>query len=272
MRILFIGDIVGRPGRYLLRDFLNFIKDEYNIDVVIANGENAAHGNGLTKKIVDELYSYGIDVITSGNHIWDKKEILDIIDNEERLIRPVNYPEGVPGKGYTFYKYGEITICIINVMGRVFMNPLDCPFKTIDKIIDACADIATHIIIDFHGEATSEKIAFGYYVDGRVTAVLGTHTHVQTADAKILPGGTAYITDVGMTGPLNSVIGSDKDAIIKKFITGIPSKFDVAGGEAQLNAIILETNENGRVNNITVLNKIASEFEKNYGVNVNDEV
>jgi conserved hypothetical protein TIGR00282 len=263
LRILFIGDIVGRPGRYLLRDFLPAIKDEYNIDITIANGENAAHGNGLTKKIVDELYSYGIDILTSGNHIWDKKEVLDFIDQEERLIRPANYPDGVPGKGYTSYKLNDNVVFVVNIMGRVFMSPLDCPFKTIDKIIDECKDISNYIIIDFHGEATSEKIAFGYYVDGRVTAVLGTHTHVQTADYKILPGGTAYITDSGMTGPYDSVIGSDKSAIINKFITGMPSKFDVADGNAQLNAVIIETDNCGKAVSIATLNLTASNLEKN---------
>lgn len=271
MRVLFIGDIVGRPGRYILRDFLGHIKNEYEIDAVIANGENAAHGNGLTKKILDELYSYGIDIVTSGNHIWDKKEIVDLIDNEERLIRPVNYPIGVPGRGYTFFSGNETILCVINVMGRVFMNPLDCPFLTTEKVIDTCKEITNHIIIDFHGEATSEKVAFGYYFDGKATAVLGTHTHVQTADAKILNGGTAYISDVGMTGPIDSVIGSDKEAIIKKFISGMPSKFDVAEGHAQLNAVILNIDSSGKTNNITVLNQKAADLTEKYGVNNNDD-
>ncbi len=271
MKILFIGDIVGRSGRSLLKDFLGYVRNEYKIDVVVANGENAAHGNGLTRKVLDELYSFGIDVITSGNHIWDKREIVDIINNEEHLIRPVNYPAGVPGQGYTFYKCGDSSICIINVMGRVFMNPIDCPFTSVDKVIDLCSETADYIIVDFHGEATSEKIAFGYYVDGRVTAVFGTHTHVQTADAKILPGGTAYITDAGMTGPINSVIGSDKDAIIKKFITGMPTRFDVAGGEAQLNAVILETADDGKARKVTALNQTASELERRYGGNDKDD-
>jgi len=271
LRILFIGDIVGRPGRFLLRDFLGYIREDYKIDLVIANGENAAHGNGLTRKILNELYTYGIDVITSGNHIWDKKEIIDIINNEEMLIRPANYPRGVPGKGYTFYNCGGITVCIMNLMGRVFMNPIDSPFECVDKLINMCKEKADYIIIDFHGEATSEKIAFGYYVDGRVSAVFGTHTHVQTADAKILPGKTAYMSDAGMTGPINSVIGSNKDAIIKKFITGMPTRFDVAKGEAQLNAVILETNRHGKACKVIPLNETTSSLESKYGGNVNNE-
>lgn len=244
MNILVIGDIVGRPGRRALKQGLAKIQRQKDISFTIANAENAAGGRGLTRAVMDEILGAGIDVITMGNHVWDNKDIFNFIDDEFRLIRPANYPNPCPGQGYHLYKGGfSKNIGIVNLSGRVFVSNLDCPFKVMDHIyseIEAKADI---IIVDFHGEATSEKMAFAYYVDGKVTAVLGTHTHIQTADEKILPQGTAYITDLGMTGPSESVLGMDKDIVIEKFLTGRPARFEVASGSTQLQGVVLHLDE-----------------------------
>lgn len=246
MRVLFIGDIVGKPGRDILRQQLNKIQEKFQIDFTIANGENAASGAGINKKIFEEISNYGVDVVTMGNHVWDKKEIFDFIDYEPRLIRPANYPQA-PGKGWnTFTLHNRIKIIVINMSGRVYLPSLDCPFQSIDNILAQVKGVSPYVIVDFHAEASSEKQAMGWYLDGRVSAVLGTHTHVQTADARILNRGTAYITDVGMTGPRDSVLGVDKDLVIKKFITHLPVKFEIAHGDIQLNAVILELNEKGQ--------------------------
>ncbi len=247
MRILFIGDIVGRNGRQAVKSILPNIVSRYKIDFVIANGENAAGGFGITEKVAKELFNEGIHVITTGNHVWDKKEALSYIVKDNRILRPINYPSGVPG-------YGSIVVtlstgnkvAVINVSGRVFMNTLECPFRTAQKEVNRLKEITNNIVIDFHAEATSEKIAFGYYMDGLVSAVVGTHTHVQTADEKILPNGTAYITDVGMTGPLVSVIGIEKEQIIERFLLQMPKKFDVAGGKGIFSSVIIEINQNGK--------------------------
>ena len=221
MRILFIGDIVGRPGRDLVKRGLTAIVDHHSIDVVIANAENSAAGFGITREIGDQLLDWGVDVMTSGNHIWDKKEALDYIGAEPRLLRPANYPAGAPGNGsyLTRTRHGE-TIGVINVMGRVFMLSIDDPFAVVLREIDAMRERTRTIFVDFHAEATSEKIAMGWHLDGRVSAVVGTHTHVQTADERILPKGTAYLTDVGMTGPHDSIIGVDIAAALGRFLTG----------------------------------------------------
>ncbi|BCS81553.1 TIGR00282 family metallophosphoesterase [Anaerocellum diazotrophicum] len=239
MRFLAIGDVVGRPGRNILKSTLSKLKENYKIDVVIANCENAAGGNGLTKKVADDLFSIGIDVMTMGNHVWANKEIFTFIENESRIIRPANYPEGTtPGRGYNVFEKNGIKFAVINLCGRVFMENLDCPFRKIDEILTKIE--CPIIIVDFHAEATSEKIALGFYVDGRVSCLYGTHTHVQTADEKILPNGTAYITDIGMTGPYDSVLGVDKDIVIQKFTTLLPVRFEVAKGKAQFNGIVFE--------------------------------
>ena len=241
MKILFIGDIVGKPGRRAIRDLLPMIIEEGRIDFVIANCENAAAGFGVTEEIIEELYRAHINVLTSGNHIWDKKEVMDFVEDYEALLRPANYPQGVPEWGSVVMPIpGGAHIGVINLAGRVFMNPLDCPFRTADREIEKLKKRTSVIIVDIHAEATSEKIAMGWYLDGRVTAVLGTHTHVQTADERILPGGTAYITDVGMTGPFDSVIGIKKDTILQRFLLQIPTKFDVAKGPAVLEGAIIE--------------------------------
>lgn len=246
MRILFVGDVVGKPGREILRQQLNEIQDQYHIDFTIANGENAANGTGINKRIFEEISNYGVDVVTMGNHVWDKKEILDFIDHEERIIRPANYPPGTPGKGWNIFSVNQVKIIVINLAGRVFLPALDCPFQAMERILAEIKDLTPNVIVDFHGEATSEKQAMGWYLDGRVSAVLGTHTHIQTADARILHRGTAYMTDVGMTGPRDSVLGTDKDLVIKKFITSMPVKFEIAHGDIQLNATVLELNKQGK--------------------------
>lgn len=256
MNILFIGDIVGRPGRNFLKKHISAIKKEYDVDFIIANGENVAGGTGITKSTYEELVECGLDIITLGNHTWSKKEIYDFIDEADVLIRPANYPPGTPGKGYIIAERINKRIAVVNLNGRVFMDSIDCPFREIDSILDRIKDTADIIIVDFHAEATSEKQAMGWYLDGRVTAVLGTHTHVQTSDERILPKGTGYITDVGMTGPYDSILGVDKDIIIKKFLTAMPGRFEVAEGKVVFCAVILELDENSQLTDIKKLNII----------------
>ena len=252
LRILFIGDIVGRPGRELVRQGLGALVDYHSIDLVIANAENAAAGFGITREIGEQILDWGVDVMTSGNHIWDKKEALDYIGTESRLLRPANYPAGAPGNGgYLARTKNGQTVGVINVMGRVFMPLLDDPFAIVLKEIEALKARARIIFVDFHAEATSEKIAMGWHLDGRVTAVVGTHTHVQTADERILPKGTAYLTDVGMTGPHDSVIGVEIQAALGKFINGLPARFDTATENPRLNAVVIDADEQtGRATDI----------------------
>lgn len=248
MRIFFIGDIVGRPGRNAVIELLPKIRVSEQIDFCIANAENAAGGKGITPEIANLLFQAGVDVITGGNHIWKKKEILSIIDSEPRLLRPANYPAGVPGRGAGLYiirkNQTEIKIGVIHISGRVFSQTLlDCPFKVAKSEVMQLKQKTSIIIVDIHGEATSEKMAIGWYLDGEVSAVLGTHTHIPTADARILPGGTAYITDVGMTGPFDSVIGVKKEIILEMFLTQMPVKHEVATDNVQLNAVIIDIDE-----------------------------
>lgn len=231
-------------GRAAVKALMPALLDRYKIDFVIANGENAAGGFGITEKVAEEIFGYGVHVITSGNHIWDKKEAVPYIAKENRLIRPANYPPGVPGYGSIVYTVSRaVKIAVLNISGRVFMSSIDCPFRVGGAEIERLRGETDLIIVDFHAEATSEKIAFGYYVDGKVSAVIGTHTHVQTADEKILPGGTAYITDVGMTGPADSIIGVDKEQIIERFLLQMPKKFETARGGAIFSAIIIEIDD-----------------------------
>jgi hypothetical protein len=220
------------------------LKKEFNLDFVIANGENAAGGKGITEDTARELFSYGVDVLTMGNHVWNKREAFEYIDRERRIVRPANYPPGVPGLGHAVYDArGKIAVGVINLAGRIFLQPIDCPFRKADQILSGLKDKARIVIVDFHAEATSEKVAMGWYLSGRVSAVVGTHTHVQTADDRILPGGTAYITDLGMTGPSDSVIGVKKDVAIQKFTTQIPQHFEVAAGPFQFNGVIIDIEE-----------------------------
>src|ERR1700693_275602 len=244
MRILFIGDIVGRPGRELVRQGLGAIVEHHVIDLVIANAENAAAGFGITREIGDQLLDWGVDVMTSGNHIWDKKEALDYIGTEPRLLRPANYPAGAPGNGgYVGRARNGHTVGVINVMGRAFLLSIDDPFAVVLREIEAMRQRTRIIFVDFHAEATSEKAAMGWHLDGKVTAVVGTHTHVQTADDRILPAGTAYLTDVGMTGPHDSVIGVDIEAALGRLRTAMPARFETATGNPRLSAVLVEADE-----------------------------
>ena len=240
MKILFIGDIIGEPGRNTVARLLPQIKVQYDIEMVIANGENAAAGFGITPKIAQDLFELGIDVITSGNHIWDKKEVMEYLGKEPRLLRPANYPGGAPGGGSFIWEAdsGE-RVGVLNLSGRVFMTPIDCPFQIGKKEVARLKEKTDIVIVDFHGEATSEKVAFSWYMDGQVTAVIGTHTHVQTADERILPNGTASITDVGMTGPTDSVIGIRTEIALEKFLTGTPKRFEIAKGPTVFNAVVV---------------------------------
>ncbi|MFA5092434.1 MAG: TIGR00282 family metallophosphoesterase [Candidatus Omnitrophota bacterium] len=244
MKILFIGDIVGSPGREAIKQLVNPLKKELGIDFVIANAENASGGSGITLKVTEDLFSSGVDVITSGDHIWKKAEIFELINREERILRPLNYPSGAPGKGAAVFKAKNgVKVGVINVNGRVFMEPLDCPFKT---TLAACEELAKEtkiIFVDIHAEATSEKVALGWYLDGKVSAVLGTHTHIQTADEKILPKGSAYITDVGMTGPYDSVIGRRVEDVLTRFLSLIPVRFEVAQENIQMHGALVEVDE-----------------------------
>ena len=244
VKLLFIGDIIGKAGRQAVSRELHRLVDRYLVDLVIANGENAAGGFGLTEDVAGDLFKLGVNVLTSGNHIWDKKDALDFIRREEKLIRPANYPEGTPGRGSAVFRTaGGIKVGVLNLEGRVFMNNLECPFRTADREIALLNRETPIILVDFHAEATSEKAALGWYLDGRVSAVIGTHTHVQTAVARVLPGGTAYMTDAGMSGAFDSVIGIRKDEAITKFLTQMPTKFEVAKGNIRLNGVVVEIDE-----------------------------
>ena len=252
MKILFIGDIVGNPGRSAVVQFLKELKDSSGLfpdgspyDFIVANGENAAGGKGLTFEIVDQLLASGVSAITTGNHVWDQKEIFDFIDTTPQLIRPANYPAEVPGRGTTIVTSvdGQTELAVINLAGQVFMNRYTNPFHALDAILPEVKAVTPHVLLDFHAEATSEKIAMGWYADGRVGAVVGTHTHVQTADERVLPQGTAYITDVGMTGPYDSVIGSRKEQVLDRFLTMMPARFVVAKGDVKLCAVEVELDD-----------------------------
>ncbi len=233
MLILAIGDIVGRPGRQAVGQLLPGLRQQYGLELVIANGENAAGGIGLTPATAQELLEAGVDVLTSGNHIWAQKEIIPYLDGEMPILRPLNYPPGVPGRGHIVI--GQVAV--VNLIGRTFIGDFDCPFRAMDQLLSELKQGV--IIVDFHAEATSEKVAMGRYLDGRVSAVLGTHTHVGTTDAQLLPQGTAYVTDIGMTGPLDSVIGDDAEAVIQRFLTRLPHHLSVGKGKTAFNAILV---------------------------------
>lgn len=241
MKVLLIGDITGSPGRGIIKVKLGELKRREKIDFTIANAENAAGGSGITPPIAEELFSFGIDVLTSGDHIWKKKEIIEYIGGERKVLRPANYPDATPGFGYGLYKTkkGEV-IGVVNVIGRVFMQPAECPFRKVIEHIKEIEEKTKVIFVDIHAEATSEKIALGWYLDGLVSCVSGTHTHVQTADEKILPKGTAYITDIGMTGPFDSVIGRKKEQILERFLTQMPVRFQMAEEDVQMHGAIVE--------------------------------
>jgi 2',3'-cyclic-nucleotide 2'-phosphodiesterase len=255
MRILFIGDIVGRPGRDLVRLGLRPLVEHHAIDLVIANGENSAGGFGITREIGDDLLARGVDVLTSGNHIWDKKEALDYIAAQPRLLRPANYPAGVPGRGsFVARTASGRSAGVLNVMGRVFMLNIDDPFAVAAREVAVLRERTPIVFVDFHAEATSEKIAMGWHLDGLATAVVGTHTHVQTADEQVLPGGTAYLTDVGMTGPHDGIIGVERGPAMTRFLTGMPARYETATGNPRLHAVVIDADEKtGRAHGITRL-------------------
>jgi metallophosphoesterase (TIGR00282 family) len=243
VRILYIGDVFGRPGRRIVKECLPELVSQYAPDLILANGENAAAGFGITPQLVDELLGLGIAVLTTGNHIWDKKEIFPYLAEhaDGPLLRPANYPPQVPGRGlYVGKARAGLEFAVINLQGRVFMPPIDCPFRTVDTLLESVPESVKIRFVDMHAEATSEKLAMGWYLNGRVTAMVGTHTHVPTADEIVLPGGTAYITDLGMTGPYESVIGIEKDTVIRKFLSQIPERFEVAKGDVRLCGVLVE--------------------------------
>lgn len=266
MKLLFLGDIVGRPGRDLIRRHVRALASHQRADLVIANGENAAGGAGITRENMLEILSAGVDVITTGNHVWDKRETLEFIGNEPRLLRPANYPDGTPGAGSCVVaaKNGA-RVGVINVMGRLFLPAIDDPFRAAEReIARVRGDGAQVIFVDMHAEATSEKLALSYYLDGKVAAVIGTHTHVQTADERILAGGTACLTDVGMTGPHDGVIGIVKDAIIARFMSGLPARFETAEGDPRLNGVVIDVDATtGRATAIARLSLTEDELKRN---------
>jgi metallophosphoesterase (TIGR00282 family) len=263
MNILFIGDIIGRPGRDLVHKGLRTLIEQYDIDLTIANAENSAAGFGITRDIGETLLEWGVDVMTSGNHVWDKKEALDYIATEPRLLRPANYPAGVPGRGsYVAQTRDGRAVGVVNVMGRVFMTPIDDPFAVVLREIEAIRHRARVIFVDMHAEATSEKVAMGWHLDGKVAAVIGTHTHVQTADERILPNGTAYMTDAGMTGPHDSIIGMEREPSLARFLNGLPSKFEPATGNPRLNGAVIEADDKtGRATRITRISYSQQELD-----------
>jgi metallophosphoesterase (TIGR00282 family) len=258
MRILFLGDIISRSGRKALAAGLRELRERLAIDLCIGNVENAAGIFGVTQKVIDEIASFGVDLMTSGNHIWDKREGIALLDARDDVLRPANYPPGVPGRGFTVREINRTPISVINLQGRTFMVPIDCPFRCVDAILSEIPPSVKIILIDIHAEATSEKQALGAYLDGRVSAVVGTHTHVQTADERILPNGTAFITDVGMVGPVDSVIGVRKEQVIERFMRALPVRFEVASGDALIGGLMVDIDEaTGRARDLLrVLEKI----------------
>ncbi|HHY74717.1 MAG TPA: TIGR00282 family metallophosphoesterase [Bacillus bacterium] len=240
MRILFIGDVVGSLGRDMIKHYLPKLQKKYKAHVTIINGENAASGKGITEKIYRSFLEAGANAVTLGNHTWDNKDIFEFIDHAKYMVRPANFPVETPGKGHVVLNLNGIEIGIINLQGRTFLPPIDCPFKKADELIADIKKKTNIIFVDFHAEATSEKQAMGWYLDGKVSAVVGTHTHVQTSDARILPNGTAYITDAGMTGPYDGILGMEREAVLKKFLTNLPVRFEVASGREQLNGVIVD--------------------------------
>ncbi|MDQ7843615.1 MAG: TIGR00282 family metallophosphoesterase [Armatimonadota bacterium] len=254
MHLLFVGDVHGKPGRRILAERLGELRRRFQADFVIANGENAAGGAGITRAVAEELFAAGVDLITGGNHTWQLREAYELLDADPRLLRPLNYPPGTPGRGAAVAadRAGR-AVAVLNLQGRVFMpSPVDDPFRAARTEAAALRARTPVVVVDIHAEATSEKLALGWYLDGRVSAVVGTHTHVQTADERILPGGTAFICDVGMTGPRDGVLGMDRERIIERFLTGLPVRFEVASGPSQLNAVAIEIDEeSGRARSIT---------------------
>ena len=260
MKILFIGDIMGKTGRKAVEAVMRRIYDEYQPDIVLANGENSSNGRGMNKKAYTELSNQGIDAFSMGNHLWDNKEIFTLFAEHENIIRPANYSAKTEGRGFCVLERQGIKIAFINLAGSIYLTPCEHPFKTVDSILAALPRDISHIIVDFHAEATSEKGALAWYLDGRVSAVLGTHTHVQTNDARILPKGTAFITDVGMTGARDSVLGMDKDLVLRRFLLEPKTHLEIADGDMQFNAVCLDINSNGTAKSIKIINEFIPAF------------
>ena len=257
LKILFIGDIVGSPGRRAVCGLLPGMRQRHQADMVIANGENAAHGRGITARNMHELLGAGVDVVTSGNHIWDQKEIISYMDAQVPLLRPVNYPNGVPGQGYLV----QDGVLVVNLMGRTFMLDVDCPFRTMDRLLAELPSVPKIVFVDFHADATSEKVAMGWYLDGRVSAVVGSHTHVPTADARVLPKGTAFISDAGMSGPVISIIGNEIQAVLNRYLTQMPGPLPVAEGPATIGAVLVEIDDaSGRALSIRRVDEFEGEL------------
>jgi len=256
MRLLFLGDVVGRSGRRAVAEFVRNLRGREAVEFIIANCENAAGGKGVDPDAAQELYDAGVDVLTSGNHVWQHRTIIPYIESDPRLLRPLNFPRGVPGRGWTVQKGRtiDVPVAVVNLIGRAFMAPVDCPFRAVSDVLDEVRARAAVIVVDMHGEATSEKVAMGRFLDGRVSAVLGSHTHVQTADARLLPGGTAYITDAGMCGPEDSILGMRTDQVLRRFLTQMPTRFEVAAGPAVVHGVLVEIDQvSGRAIGIRVL-------------------
>jgi hypothetical protein len=251
MRVLMVGDVYGEPGRAAIQTLLPRLREQYAVDLAVVNVENAAGGFGITPPMAKAFLEQGVDVMTTGNHVWDKKEIVPHIVKENLLLRPANFPEGTPGVGHVTVKAGPYRVAVVNLMGRVFMSPIDCPFRKADEIVASLRRETPIILVDMHAEATSESVAMGWHLNGRVSAVVGTHRHVQTADERVLPGGTAYITDLGMTGPTDGVIGVDREQIIQRFMTQMPIRFETAKGPAALHGVLITLDpETGRASDI----------------------
>jgi metallophosphoesterase (TIGR00282 family) len=254
VRILFVGDVVGSPGRRALSSLLPQVSERHRADFVVVNGENAAGGLGITEKTARQIFAAGADAITLGNHVWKHSEVYGYLDREERIVRPANYPKGNPGRGYTVVGGGDgLALGVVNLSGQVFLEAARSPFAEADAILAELRERATHVLVDFHAEATSEKMAMGWHLDGRVTACVGTHTHVPTADARVLPGGTAYITDAGMTGPHGGVIGAEREPSVRRFVTQMPTKLGTAEEDPALNAVLIEAGDDGRARSIDQL-------------------
>lgn len=254
IKVLFIGDIVGAAGRKALKTVLPQLKSKLSPDFILINGENAAGGKGLTESLSNEFFEWGISGITMGNHTWDNKDIFTFIDSEKRLIRPANFPPDTPGQGWMMLRKGPHELCVVNVQGRTFLPALDCPFRKMDELLVQIKRRTRSIFVDFHAEATSEKMAMGWYLDGKVSAVIGTHTHVQTHDEQILPGGTAYLTDVGMTGSAEGILGMQKEAVMQRFMTQMPARFTADEGKWQLHGVFLDIDHaSGRATSIRLI-------------------
>ena len=260
MKILFFGDVVGKPGREALKRRAQAIAREDDVDLLVANCENASGGIGIDPGTAREMLAGGIHVLTSGNHIWQKREIYDYLESSDRLLRPANFSPGVPGRGWTIYETAKGPVAVVNLIGRVFMAPADCPFRAADEVLKKIGDRARVIFVDMHAEATSEKVGMGWYLDGRVSAVVGSHTHVQTADERVLPGGTACITDTGMCGPIDSVIGMRTETVLQRFVDQMPARFEVGRGAPLLQAVLVDVDEStGRARGIRRIREILPE-------------